>query len=76
VIFASALQGWASLKYDQRGQDLRPLFDAISKTCRCAKTIPTRHCNCSLSLDYSSFVGRIGVGRVARGRIRPASRSQ
>src|SRR4030081_311369 len=31
VIYASALQGWASLKHDQQGQDMRPLFDAILK---------------------------------------------
>ncbi|HYN26811.1 MAG TPA: GTP-binding protein, partial [Burkholderiales bacterium] len=71
VIYASALQGWASLKHDRPGQDMRPLFDAI------LENVPVREANPDAplqlqicSLDYSSFVGRIGVGRVARGRIR------
>ena len=71
VIYASALQGWASLSDDQPGRDMQPLFDAI------LENVPVReadeHAPLQLqicSLDYSSFVGRIGIGRVARGRIR------
>ena len=71
VIFASALQGWASLKYDQRGEDLRPLFDAILENVPVRRDDPDAPLQLQIcSLDYSSFVGRIGVGRVARGRIR------
>src|SRR5574340_396371 len=71
VVYASALHGWATLKHDEPGTDLRPLFDAI------IKNVPVRNANPDAplqlqicSLDYSSFVGRIGIGRVARGRIR------
>jgi GTP-binding protein len=71
VIYASALQGWASLSDDRPGRDMQPLFDAI------LENVPVReadeHAPLQLqicSLDYSSFVGRIGIGRVARGRIR------
>ncbi|HEV8645617.1 MAG TPA: translational GTPase TypA [Burkholderiales bacterium] len=71
VIYASALQGWASLKHDQPGQDLRPLFDAILENVPVRKDDPDAPLQLQIcSLDYSSFVGRIGVGRVARGRIR------
>jgi len=71
VIYASALQGWASLKYDQPGQDLRPLFDAILDNVPVREDDPDAPLQLQIcSLDYSSFVGRIGVGRVARGRIR------
>ena len=71
VVYASALHGWATLKHDEPGTDLRPLFDAI------IRNVPVRNANPDAplqlqicSLDYSSFVGRIGIGRVARGRIR------
>ncbi len=71
VVFASALQGWAATGHQTPGTDLRPLFDAI------IKYVPVREADVDAplqlqicSLDYSSFVGRIGVGRVARGRIR------
>jgi GTP-binding protein len=71
VIYASALQGWASLKHDQPGQDLRPLFDAILDNVPVREDDPDAPLQLQIcSLDYSSFVGRIGVGRVARGRIR------
>jgi GTP-binding protein len=71
VIYASALLGWASLDASTQGEDMRPLFDAI------LKHVPVRDADADgplqmqiCSLDYSSFVGRIGIGRVARGRIR------
>jgi GTP-binding protein len=71
VVYASALQGWAATSHQTPGTDMRPLFDAI------IKYVPVREADVDAplqlqicSLDYSSFVGRIGVGRVARGRIR------
>jgi len=71
VVYASALQGWAAIGHENPGSDMRPLFDAI------LKYVPVREADVDAplqlqicSLDYSSFVGRIGVGRVARGRIR------
>ncbi|NDU85047.1 MAG: translational GTPase TypA [Ferrovum sp.] len=73
VVYASALQGYATLDPQQPGTDLRPLFEAI------LKYVPERAGDATgglqlqiISLDYSSFVGRIGIGRVHRGRIRPA----
>jgi GTP-binding protein len=71
VIFASALQGWASVKHDEPGKDMRPLFDAILENVPVREADPDGPLQLQIcSLDYSSFVGRIGVGRVARGRIR------
>ncbi|WP_297457109.1 translational GTPase TypA [Ferrovum sp.] len=71
VVYASALQGYATLDPQQPGTDLRPLFDAV------LKYVPERVGDAEgplqlqiVSLDYSSFVGRIGIGRVHRGRIR------
>ena len=72
VVYASALQGYASLDPTQPGDSLRPLFDAI------VRHVPERAGDPEgplqlqiISLDYSSFVGRIGIGRIRRGRLHP-----
>ncbi len=71
VVYASALNGYAMVDLSKPGTDMRPLFDAI------LKYVPVRDANPDAplelqisSLDYSSFVGRIGIGRIAQGRIR------
>ncbi|MFA5703461.1 MAG: translational GTPase TypA [Advenella sp.] len=71
VIYASGLSGFAGLTDDVREGDMRPLFDAI------LKHVPQRNDDKDaplqmqiISLDYNSYVGKIGVGRVNRGRIR------
>ena len=75
VVYASALEGWATTDLSEAGKqklDMRPLFDAI------LEHVPVRADDVDgplqlqiCSLDYSSYVGRIGIGRVNRGRIRP-----
>ncbi len=72
VVYASALQGYASLDPAQPGENLRPLFEAI------VRHVPERAGDPEgplqlqiISLDYSSFVGRIGIGRIRRGRLHP-----
>ncbi len=75
VVYASALQGWASTRVDEVGTSLTPLFDTI------LSYVPAPADNDTDSpfqlqisaLDYSSYVGRIGIGRIKRGRLRPAS---
>jgi GTP-binding protein len=72
VVYASALQGYASLDATKPGTDLRPLFDAIVEHVPARAGDPEGPLQLQIiSLDYSSFVGRIGIGRVRRGRIRP-----
>jgi GTP-binding protein len=71
VIYASALQGWATLEHDKTGTDLRPLFDAILKYVPVRAADPDAPLQLQIcSLDYSSFVGRIGIGCIAHGRLR------
>ena len=72
VIFASGLNGYAGPTEDVREGDMRPLFDAI------VKYVPQRDADVEgplqlqiSSIDYSSYVGKIGIGRVRRGRIKP-----
>ncbi len=71
VIYASALLGWATLDSGASGEDLRPLFEAILSNVPIREFDPEGALQLQIcSIDYSSFVGRIGVGRVTRGRIR------
>jgi GTP-binding protein len=71
VVYASALNGYATLDLSKPSTDLRPLFEAILKNVPMRDADPDAPLQLQIcSLDYSSFVGRIGIGRVARGRIR------
>ncbi len=72
VIFASGLNGWATLKQGETGTDLAPLFDAILEHVPAhegAADAPLQLQICSL--DYSTYVGRIGIGRVNQGTLKP-----
>ncbi|MEC5215475.1 GTP-binding protein [Actimicrobium sp. GrIS 1.19] len=71
VVFASALNGYSSLDSSVREGDMKPLFDAI------LRHVPAREDDQDgplqlqiSSLDYSSYVGKIGIGRITRGRVR------
>jgi GTP-binding protein len=72
VIYASALQGWASKNPTEVGKDMAPLFDAILKHVPVRDEDPDAPLQLQIcSLDYSSYVGKIGIGRIRRGRLRP-----
>ena len=71
VVYASALNGYATFDLSRPSTNLRPLFDAILKHVPVRDADPDAPLQLQIcSLDYSSFVGRIGIGRVAHGRIR------
>jgi len=72
VVYASALNGYATLDLANPSTDMRPLLDAVLKHVPAPDTDVDAPLQLQVSaLDYSSFVGRIGVGRVRRGRIKP-----
>ena len=72
VVYASALQGWATLDLPRPGTDMRPLFQAILERVPAPAGDPEGQLQLQISnLDYSSYLGRIGIGRIARGRLRP-----
>jgi GTP-binding protein len=72
VIYASALYGYASLDAKAREGTLDPLFEAIIQHVPVRNDDPDGPLQLQIcSLDYSSYVGRIGIGRITRGRIRP-----
>jgi GTP-binding protein len=77
VIYASALNGWAVTDLqaldgaDTSKLDLRPLFEAILDHVPMRADDPDGPLQLQIcSLDYSSYVGRIGIGRINRGRLR------
>ncbi len=72
VVFASGLNGWATLTEESTGQDMQPLFDTVLARIPAPRLDDTAPLQLQISaLDYSSYVGRIGIGRVHRGTIRP-----
>ncbi|VVD82277.1 GTP-binding protein [Pandoraea pneumonica] len=72
VVYASALNGFASLDSDVREGTMKPLFDAILEHVPVRDADPEAPLQLQISsLDYSTFVGRIGIGRITRGRVKP-----
>lgn len=72
VVYASALNGFATLDESQITDNMEMLFDTVLKHV----PAPDADVNGSLqlqisALDYSSFVGRIGIGRIRQGKIKP-----
>jgi GTP-binding protein len=72
VIYASALQGFAKKNMGDEATDLTALYEAI------LEYVPVRADDTELplqlqicSLDYSSYIGRIGIGRMTQGIIKP-----
>jgi GTP-binding protein len=71
VIYASALQGYASLEADHHSEDMTPLFEAIVEKVEPPKVDPDAPFQLQvITLDYSSYVGVIGIGRISRGKLR------
>jgi GTP-binding protein len=72
IIYASSLNGYASLDEQVSGGDMTPLFEAIVEHCPVPDVDPDGPLQMQVSnLDYNSYVGAIAVGRVTRGTIRP-----
>jgi GTP-binding protein len=72
VIYASALNGIAGVEPDKMADDMTPLFQMIVDKVKAPDVDPEGPLQMQISaLDYSSYVGVIGVGRIARGRMKP-----
>jgi GTP-binding protein len=73
VVYASALNGYAMLEPGQASNNMTPLLDTVLKHVPEPAVDDEGGLQLQISnLDYSTFVGRIAIGRVARGQIRPA----
>jgi GTP-binding protein len=72
VIYASALQGYAYLSTEAPSKDLTPLFTTLIDTVKPPKVDLEGPFQMQItSLDYSSYVGTIGIGRIQRGTLQP-----
>ncbi|HPE01490.1 MAG TPA: translational GTPase TypA [Burkholderiaceae bacterium] len=76
VVYASALNGFAGLTHDveelRRIGNMRALFEAVLAHVPVRNDDPDGPLQLQVcSLDYSSYVGKIGIGRISRGRLRP-----
>ena len=74
VIYASALNGIAGLDPEQMAEDMTPLFEAIVEKVAPPEVDQDGPFQMQISsLDYSSFLGVIGIGRIKRGKIKAGS---
>lgn len=72
VVYASALQGWATTELEAERKNMHPLLDKI------VEVVPAPDVDIDgpfqmqiSSLDYNSYVGAIGIGRIKRGSVKP-----
>jgi GTP-binding protein len=78
VVYASGLNGWTALQEgepgEQWGEDMSALFETIIRHVPAHQGDPKAPLQLQISsLDYSTFVGRIGVGRINAGTLKPAT---
>lgn len=74
VIYASALNGIAGLDADDMAEDMNPLFEAIVEKVSPPEVDLDGPFQMQISsLDYNSFLGVIGIGRIKRGKIKAGS---
>ena len=70
VVYAAGKAGWASLTVDNVGKDLTPLFDTILDSVPGPMVDPSKPLQMLVTmLDYSSYIGKIGMGRILNGTI-------
>ena len=72
IVYASGLSGFAKLNEEDESSDMRPLFDTILKY----PPAPSGSADAPLQLqisqlDYDNYTGRLGIGRILNGKIRP-----
>ncbi|MFB0585656.1 translational GTPase TypA [bacterium 19CA06SA08-2] len=71
VVYASALNGWATMDQSVESDNMEPLFQAIVDNVEQPKGDPAGAFQMQISqLDYNSYVGVIGIGRISRGRVK------
>ncbi|BEI00672.1 ribosome-dependent GTPase TypA [Edwardsiella ictaluri] len=72
IVYASALQGIAGLDHADMAEDMTPLFEAIVEHVAAPDVDLDSPFQMQISqLDYNSYVGVIGIGRIKRGKVKP-----
>ena len=72
IVYASGLSGFAKMQEEDESDNMRPLFDTILKHTPEPAGNPDEVLQFQISqLDYSTYTGRLGIGRILNGRIKP-----
>ena len=72
VIYTSAIQGIAGLEHEKMATDMQPLFETVVEKVPAPQVNSDGPLQMQISaLDYSSYVGVIGIGRITRGKLTP-----
>lgn len=72
IVYASGLSGFAKLNEEDESSDMRPLFDTILKYTPAPSGSADAPLQLQISqLDYDNYTGRLGIGRILNGKIRP-----
>ena len=72
IVYASGLSGFAKLDENDESSDMRPLFDTILKHTPAPSGDADAPLQLQISqLDYDNYTGRLGIGRILNGRIKP-----
>ena len=72
VVYASAINGWATMDLDEPSDNMEPMFQMIVDEVSPPDADPEGAFQMQISqLDYNSYIGVIGVGRIKRGTVRP-----
>ena len=70
IVYASARRGTATLDLSVPGTDMRPLFETVVRYIPAPEGDPEGPAQVLIStIDYNEYVGRIGIGRIARGTL-------
>ena len=71
IVYGIAREGIAQLSLDEPGSDISPLLDIVLKQCKPYEGNEEDPLQLQVSsLDYDSFIGRLGIGRVTKGKIK------
>ena len=72
IVYASGLSGFAKLEETDESNDMRPLFETILKHTPAPSGSADKTLQLQISqLDYDNYTGRLGIGRILNGRIKP-----
>lgn len=71
IVYTSALLGYAKLDLNEQSETMTPLFETIVSRVPAPKVDPSGPFQMQIiTLDYSSYVGMIGIGRINRGQAK------
>ena len=71
IVYGIAREGKATLSLDEEGTSIQPLLETVLKQCSAYEGNEEEPLQMQVSsLDYDSFIGRLGIGRVTRGKIK------